>query len=132
MINHTRFNLEMIQKFEARYPQIPLEILTDIVDVVLNRAPGIYFSFDMVQNHPEFCTKCGECCRNLSCKYFNGTTCDDYYSRFNACMEFPVFDINGEVGLMLECECDFAKSLAEMVLNEEIMKNMELLGIDRM
>lgn len=53
MINHIRFCLEMIKKFERRYPQIPTDILSDIVDVVLNRAPALYFSYDQVQEHQE-------------------------------------------------------------------------------
>ena len=45
----------------------------------------------------EFCKKCGACCkqREQPCKYFNGRTCDEYYSRWDVCAEFPYYEING-------------------------------------
>lgn len=130
MINHIRFCLEMIQKFERRYPQIPTDILSDIVDVVLNRAPALYFSYDQVQEHQELCAKCGNCCRTLNCRYFNGKTCDEHDSRYKACREFPSYDLNNETGLILDCECDFAVRLAETVLEKEFQKNIRLLSLD--
>ena len=39
MINHIRFSLNMICRYEEKYPQLPTDILVDIIDVVLNRAP---------------------------------------------------------------------------------------------
>lgn len=130
MINHIKFNLNMIKKFEKKYPQIPLDILVDIIDVVLNRAPDIYFNFEQVQNHPEFCIKCGTCCRNINCKDFNGRTCDDYNSRPHACKEFPYYDLVRHTGLMLDCECHFAIKLAEFVLDDEIQKNLDVFSLD--
>lgn len=126
MINHIKFNLDMIKIFEEKYPQIPLDILVDIIDVVLNRAPDVYFNFEQVQNHPEFCIKCGQCCQKIGCEYFNGKTCDNYDSRLHACKEFPFYDLIRHMGLMLECECHFANKLAELVLDDELQKNLDL------
>lgn len=130
MINHIKFNLNMIKIFEEKYPQIPLDILVDIIDVVLNRAPDMYFNFEQVQNHPEFCIKCGDCCQKISCEYFNGKTCDNYISRFDACKEYPFFELNNDSGLMLVCECNFANKLAEIVLDIEFQKNLDLFSLD--
>lgn len=130
MINHMKFCLQMIIKYEKKYPQIPLDILVDIIDVVLNRAPDNYFTWEQVQEHPEFCKQCGACCRTLNCQYFNGKTCDEYATRFDACAEFPWYEINGETGLMLDPGCQFAIKLAEMALENEIQKNIELLEVD--
>lgn len=131
MINDLKFNLNMIRKFEKKYPQIPLEILVDIIDVVLNRASNIYFNYELVQEHPEFCIKCGKCCETINCKYFNGKTCDEYNSRFDSCKEYPAYGLNNETGLILDCECNFSNCLAELVLDEELKKNLELISIDK-
>lgn len=130
MINHIKFCLDMIHKYEKMYPQMPSEILVDIIDVVLNRAPDNYFTYELVQEHPEFCEMCGKCCEGLACADFNGRTCDSYDSRFDACKEFPWYDINHHTGLMLDCECPFAGKLAEMILDEEFQKNSDLLSLE--
>ena len=129
MINHIKFSLNMIQKYEKKYPQLPVDILTDIIDTVLNQAPGIYFTYEQVQEHPEFCIKCGKCCETLNCQYFDNKICMGYDSRFEACKEFPWYEINKETGIMLDPDCHFANKLAEMVLDEEIEKNIDLLDI---
>lgn len=130
MINHVKFCLNMIQKYEKEYPQLPTDILVDIIDVVLNRAPDNYFTYDQIQENQEFCIKCGNCCKGLACEDFDGKICENYDSRFDACKEFPWYGINLESGLMLDCECNFANRMAEMVLSEEIQKNCDLLSID--
>ena len=131
MINDIKFNLKMIHEFEKRYPQMPLEILVDIIDVVLNRASDIYFNYGQVQEHPEFCRKCGKCCQSLNCKYFNGKTCNEYESRYDACKEYPSYDLINEIGLILDPDCHFAISLSKMILDEEFQKNLELLSLDQ-
>lgn len=130
MINHIKFCLMMIQKYEKIYTKLPIDILVDIVDTVLIRAPDNYFTFEQVQDNPEFCRQCGACCRTLDCQYFNGRTCEEYATRFDACVEFPWYDINHSTGLMLDPSCQFAVNLAEMVLTQELDRNMELLGVD--
>lgn len=130
MINHIKFCHKMIHKYESKYSQLPIDIFVDIIDIVLNRAPGMYFTYEQVQEHPEFCKQCGACCKTLDCKYFNGKTCDEYATRFDACAEFPWYEINGETGLMLDPYCQFAVKLAEMVLEEELDKEMEFLEVD--
>lgn len=129
MINHIKFCLTMILKYEKKYPTLPTDILVDIVDTVLNRAPDNYFTYEQVQDNPEFCRKCGACCRTLDCKYFNGVSCDEYETRYYACTEFPFYEINGETGLILDPTCSFAVKLAEKVLDREIQHNMELLDV---
>ena len=92
-------------------------------------APGQYFTYDMVQEHPELCDKCGACCeqRGEPCKYFNGRTCDDYGARFDVCAEFPFYEINGEEGLMLDPGCNFALRLAEMQIDKDIKREIDFL-----
>ena len=108
MINHIKFCLTMILKYEKKYPTLPTDILVDIIDIVLNRAPDNYFTYEQVQNNPELCRQCGACCRTLDCKYFNGVSCDEYATRYHACTEFPFYEINGETGLILDPTCSFA------------------------
>lgn len=38
MTNYIKFCLKMIQKHEKEYPDLPTDILVDIIDVTLNRA----------------------------------------------------------------------------------------------
>jgi len=130
MINSIKFCKDLIDMYIAKYPQLDVEIIVDIIDVVINRASSLYFNYDMVQEHPEFCIECGKCCENLGCSYFDGRHCMNYGSRFDACMEFPAYEINGETGIMTDPECHFACKLAEMVLDEEFERNMELFEID--
>ena len=127
MINHIKFCLGMIHKYEKLYPQMPTEILVDIIDVVLNRAPDNYFTYEQVQEHSELCEMCGKCCEGLACADFNGRTCDGYGSRFDACKEFPWYDINNHTGLMLDCECPFARKLAERELNVDDLDNLNMM-----
>lgn len=130
MINHIQFSLKMIQKYEPYYTALPLDIFVDIIDTVLNVTPGVYFTYEQVQDYPEFCKKCGACCRTLDCQYFNGRTCNEYATRFDACAEFPWYEINGETGLMLDPHCQFAVKLAEMILKKELDREMEFLEVD--
>lgn len=130
MINHIKFCLMMIHKYEKIYPELPIDILVDIVDTVLLRAPDSYFTWEQIQDNPEFCRKCGRCCTTLNCQYFNGRTCDEYATRFDACVEFPWYQINNESGLILDPSCKFAVDLADMVLDREFQKNMKLLEVD--
>lgn len=130
MINGLKFNLNMIKKFERKYPQIPTEILVDIIDIVLNRASSIYFDYDQIQEHQELCIMCGKCCQGLACKDFNGKTCDAYDSRYDACREYPSYEFLNGSGLILDCECHFANRLAEVVLDDEFQKNLGLLSFD--
>lgn len=130
MINHIKFALMMIQKYEKIYTQLPLNIIVDIIDTVLLRAPDLYFTWEQVQDNPQLCKKCGACCRTLNCQYFNGRTCEEYATRFDACVEFPWYEINNETGLILDPSCGFAVSLAEKILTKEFERNLELLGVN--
>lgn len=128
-INQLKFIKIFIDKFSQRYSDLPMDIICDVIITVLNDAPESYFSYDMVQEHPEFCKKCGACCkqRDVPCQYFNGRTCDDYYARWDACAEFPYYDIDGDEGLMLDPGCQFALKLAEMQLDKELKREYDFL-----
>ena len=128
-INQLKFIQKMSDKFIGKNPELPVDIISDIIVTVLIDAPDSYFSYDMVQEHPEFCKKCGACCRQREqhCDYFNGRTCDDYYARWDACAEFPYYDINGDEGLMLDPGCAFALRLAEMQIKKEIEREKDFL-----
>ena len=128
-INHLKFIKKMLDKYSLKYPQLEDDLIADIIDEVLMMAPDIYFTYDMVQKHSEMCKQCGECCKTIDCKYFNGKTCDEYESRFDVCAEFPYYEINGEEGLMLDPGCQFALKLAELQLEKEIKHNIELLEL---
>lgn len=130
-INHLKFCKHFCDKYHNVYNDtLDDDIIADIIDVVLNRAPDNYFTFDLVQEHPEFCKQCGTCCRSLNCRYFNGKTCDEYATRPHACAEFPFYEINGESGLMLDPGCQLAMKLAELILDKEFEKNLNLLGVE--
>ena len=72
---------------------------------------------------------CGACCksRSVPCEYFNGKTCDEWATRPEYCAEFPFYDIDGDTGLWLDPGCQFALKLADMVISDEIDKNIRLL-----
>ena len=126
MINHIKFCKKFCDKYHDKYfPQLSDDIIADIVDTVLNRAPDNYFTWEQVQEHPEFCKQCGACCKTLDCPYFNGKTCDEYATRYDS-----FYEINARTGLILDPACNFCIKLAEMVLDEEFKKNLDLLEVD--
>jgi len=129
-INHLKFIKKMIDKYTMKYPQLEDDLIADIIDTVLMRASENYFTFEMVQDYPEFCKQCGECCKTINCKYFNGKTCDEYATRFDACLEWPYYEIDTDSGLSMDPGCQFAVKLAEMVLDAEFQHNIDLLEID--
>ena len=129
-INQLKFMKIFLDKYSQQYSdKLPTDVISDIVSTVLDEASGLYFSYDMVQEHPEFCKKCGSCCkqREQPCEFFNGRTCDDYYARWDVCAEFPYYKINDEEGLMLDPGCQFALKLAEMVLDKEMKRACDFL-----
>lgn len=130
MINHLKFCKIMIDKYSNLYKDLDIDMVSDIVDVVLNRAPGVYFTWELVQEHPNLCKQCGMCCSTLDCPYFNGRTCDEYVTRFDSCVEFPYYEINGDTGLILDPNCQFAVKLAEMILDKEFSDLVELFEED--
>ena len=118
-----------LDKFTRKYPELPTDIIADIIITVCVDAPGSYFSYDLVQEHPEFCKKCGACCRQALCPLdcFNGRTCDDYYGRPEQCAEFPFYSIDGKEGLMLDPGCKFALRLAEQQIEKDIKREIDFL-----
>ena len=128
-INQLKFIKYFLDKFSKKYSDLPIDIISDIIVTVLIDAPETYFTYDMVQEYPEFCKKCGACCSQANCplKCFNGRNCDDYYARPEECAEFPYYYINGEEGLMLDPGCQFALKLAEMQLEKEIIREKNFL-----
>lgn len=129
-INHLKFIKKMIDKYTMKYPYVEDDLIADIIDTVLMRASENYFTFEMVQEHPEFCRQCGECCKTIQCKYFNGKTCDEHATRFDACREWPYYEVDVDSGLSMDPACQFAIKLAEMVLDAEFQHNIDLLEID--
>jgi len=141
-INQLKFIKIFLDKFLQKYSELPPDIVCDIIITILVEVPESFFSYDMVQEHPEFCKKCGSCCKqtrlgkdNQPCEYFNGRTCDDYYARFDACAEFPYYEINGEAGLFLDPGCQFALKLAEMQIEKDIERfikeNLSDIDVDK-
>ena len=130
-VNHLKFLKILLDKFVNEYSDLPVDVVSDIIVTILIDAPERYFSYDMVQEHPEFCKKCGECCKQARfgknddepCEYFNGRTCDDYYARYDACAEFPYYT---DQGLMLDPGCQFAKKLAEMQIKKELNRYRDM------
>lgn len=129
-INHLKFIKKMLDKYSLKYPQLESDLIADIIDEVLMMAPDTYFTYELVQEHPEMCKQCGECCKTIDCKYFNGKTCDEYETRFDACTEWPYYEIGPDSGLSMDPGCQFAVKLAEMILDERFKYNIELLEID--
>ena len=130
MINHLKFCKIMLDKYINKYPEMDIDMVCDIVDTVLNQAPGVYFTWEQVQEYNHCCKKCGMCCATLDCPYFNGRTCDEYATRYEACTEFPWYEINDDTGLILDPNCQFAIKLADMELDKEFKRNMELFEVD--
>lgn len=130
MINHLRFCKYFCDKYHDKYyPELPDDMIADIVDTTLNQTPGVFFTYEMVQEFPQFCRKCGMCCTTVGCQYFNGRTCNEYATRFDACAEFPWHDVD-DSGLILDPNCQFAIKLAEMVLDREFDRHIKLFEVD--
>ena len=130
MINHLRFCKYFCDKYHDKYyPELPDDMIADIVDTTLNQTPGVFFTYGMVQEFPQFCRQCGMCCTTVGCQYFNGRTCDEYATRFDACAEFPWHDVDNS-GLILDPNCQFAMKLAEMVLDREFDRHIKLFEVD--
>ena len=128
MLNYIKFCKDFCDKYYNKYPELPVDIIADIIDTTLNRAPDNFFTYEMVQNAPELCKQCGMCCSTIDCEFFNGKTCDEHATRPYACTEFPFYDINRETGLILDPGCQFAVKLAEIVLDKEFKKYIDLFG----
>ena len=130
-LNHIKFIKKMLDRYhDACYPTLSDDFIADVVSEVLQEAPDSYFTYDMVQEHPEFCKQCGACCSTIDCQYFNGKTCDEYATRWEACPEFPFYEIDYKAGLMLDPGCNFAMELAKMVLDEKLKGYIKLLKDD--
>lgn len=128
-INHLYFCDKMIKKFMHKYDDLSVELICDIIEEVLLKASENYFSYNLVQDHPEFCKQCGACCKSINCQYFNGKTCDEYNTRFEACAEWPYYQIDSgsfDSGLMLDPYCNFALELASMKIDEQLKKYSDL------
>lgn len=131
MLNYIKFCKIFCDKYYNKYSSIlPTDIIVDIVDTTLNIAHDNYFSYEMVQQHPEFCKQCGMCCSTIECDFFNGRTCDEHATRPYYCTEFPFYEINGESGLILDPDCQFAMKLAEMVLDKEFKEYIDFFNED--
>ena len=128
-INHLKFLKILIDHFVNKYPEVPKDIVLDIIVTICLDNPGAYFSYDMIQERSELCIQCGACCRQRGepCRYFNGRTCDDYGARFDVCAEFPYYQIDDQEGLMLDPGCKFALRLAEQVIDKDIQREIKFL-----
>ena len=121
----------MLDKYHNKYSLfLSDDCIADIISEVLLEAPDMYFTYEMVQEYPEFCAKCGACCKTIDCQYFNGRTCDEYATRFEACAEFPFYEIDYQSGLMLDAGCQLALKLAEKVLDEKFEEELKFLEVD--
>lgn len=129
MIDEEKFVLKCLDKFKQEY-DIEEELIEDIIRQVLIDAHDVYFSYDLIQENKNLCIKCGKCCEELNCEYFNGETCDNYDNRYDACKEYPSYDIINTRGLMLDPSCNFALNLAYNIIDDEINKNIELMGLN--
>ena len=120
-----KFCQKLIQKYIREYPNLSPDLIADIVDEVIIQVPNMYFNYELIQQHQEFCRKCGVCCRTLNCKYFDGKECLEWVTRPHVCSEFPLYD-NGEVGLSTDRGCRFAVKMAEFVLDKKIQEYGEI------
>ena len=125
MINSMKYCQKLIQKYIREYPNLSPDLIADIVDEVIIQVPNMYFNYELIQQHQEFCRKCGVCCRTLNCKYFDGKECLEWVTRPHVCSEFPLYD-NGEVGLITDPGCRFAVKMAEFVLDKKIKEYGEI------
>lgn len=128
MIGEDKFVLKCLDKFKTKY-DIGDDLIEDIIRQVLVDASNVYFTYDVIQENNDLCIKCGNCCMNLDCEHFNGKTCDDYGARFDACREYPSYEILNQTGLILDESCCFALKLAYKIIDGEIRKNMELMEL---
>ena len=130
-INHLKFINKMINKFIRLYPNLSINLIVDIIEEVLIKAPDNYFSYNMVQEHPELCKQCGQCCKNINfkCEHFNGRTCDEYATRYDACAEWPYYHIDTgdfDSGLWLDPHCAMALGLASLRINEKLKEYSDM------
>lgn len=110
----------ILKFFNDKYPQLSIDLISDIIEETLIGAPNLFFTREMVLDNPDFCLKCGFCCRELECSNFNGESCDDYENRFKVCRDYPFFEIGFDTGISLDVQCNFSIKLAEMVIDKRI------------
>lgn len=117
--------------FSQKYPNLESSMIEDIVNQVLIDAPDYYFSLERVQENQDLCIMCGKCCEDIGfCEHFNGRTCDNYDERFEYCKRYPYDEILNESVLLWDIDCNYALKLAEMALDEEFRKNIELMEVE--
>lgn len=125
-INHLYFIDKMIKKFTKKYDDdIPIDIVIDIIEEVLLTASENYFSYNLVQEHPEFCKQCGSCCKTINCPHLENGICTEYATRPEACAEWPYYEIytdDFDSGLMLDPYCNLALELATLKIDERLQE----------
>lgn len=118
--NHLKFLKYFLDKYSRIYDDWDIDLISDIIEETLLKAPAVFFTYDLVQENQDLCKQCGLCCKsmNVQCEYFDGKRCKEHATRPGYCREFPVRDIYDEQNLVLDYGCHFALNLADDVLRE--------------
>ena len=115
-----QFIKHLLKVFYEKYPDLGIDLISDIIEETLIGAPNLFFSRELVQDNADFCIKCGYCCRELECDNFNGKSCNDYENRSKVCRDYPFYEIGFETGISLDVQCNYSVKLAEMVLDKRL------------
>ena len=111
-----QFVKTLLKTFYNKYPDLGIELISDIIDETLIAAPNIFFNRELVRDNQDLCLKCGFCCRELDCDNFNGKSCNDYKNRSSICRDYPFYEIGFETGISLDVQCNYSVKIAEIVL----------------
>lgn len=119
--NHLKFCKYFLDKYSNKYPDWDIDIISEIIEEVLIKAPAVYFNYELIQDNQDLCKQCGMCCKsmNVQCEFFDGKYCTEHSTRPEHCKEFPLRDLYDEINLVLDYGCKFSLNLADKVLEKK-------------
>lgn len=121
-----QFTKSILKLFYEKYPDLGVDLISDIVEETLIVAHNLFFTRDFVEENKDLCLKCGFCCRELECDNFDGKECLDYINRSKVCKDYPFYEIGLETGISLDVQCNYSFKLAEKVINNRLKPYVDL------
>lgn len=93
--------------YSFEFTELPKEFKDDAIDLVLNNTHSIFTRKDVLAEN--LCTKCGICCEEIHCVYYNQEThlCTRHDNQESEiCKIYPWDD---DVGFILTLNCGYQK-----------------------
>lgn len=125
-----QFTKFILKVFYEKYPELGIDLISDIIDETLIAAPNLFFTREFVEDNLVLCSKCGFCCHELECDNFDNNICTDYLNRSKVCKDYPFYEIGFETGISLDVQCVYSVKLAEMVIDKRLEVYTDLDSFD--